>query len=79
MRVRLTQGTYRNTKAYVLDLNEHTLYFSYKTCIGYNGPLGRFRRNNDWGPTTGRHINEMGLRNWPVVSKEEMEKTLGKI
>ena len=79
MRVILTQGTYRNTKAYVLYLNNHDLYFSYETCIAYAGPLGRFRRENDWGHTTGRHINEMGLRDWPVVSKEEMEKTLAKI
>uniref|UniRef100_A0A6H2A5Y9 DUF8033 domain-containing protein n=1 Tax=viral metagenome TaxID=1070528 RepID=A0A6H2A5Y9_9ZZZZ len=75
----LRKGTGRNTQAYRLSLNGHKLYFSYETCIGYDGPLGRFRLQNVWGPTTGRHINEMHLKDWPVVGKEAMEEALKSI
>ena len=79
MKITLNQGTNRNTKAYVVTINEHELFFSYSTCIAYRGPLGHFRLDNTWGPTTGRHINEMGLRNLPIVTEKEMETTLSSI
>jgi len=35
-----------------------TLFFSYKTVIGVFTPDdGAYVRENDWGPTTGKHIN----------------------
>ena len=79
MSIELMKGMDRNTQAHIVHLNDHTLYFSYKTCIAYSGPLGRFRLDNVWGPNTGRHINEMGLREWRIVSAEAMDKTLSKI
>ena len=79
MEITLKKGSHRNTQAHIIYINKHTLFFSYETCIGYIGPLGSFRLKNYWGPTTGRHINEMGLRDLPVVSREKMEETLKKI
>ena len=79
MKISLKKGLERNTQAYILHLNEHTLYFSYRTCIAYSGPSCNFRLSNSWGPTTGRHINEMGLKDWPIVSSQEMERELAKI
>ena len=38
--------------------NTLKLFYSYKTCVGFalnNGQ--RVVRENEWGPTTGRHLN----------------------
>jgi hypothetical protein len=36
------------------------VWFSYKTPIGFMYPgEGRVVRENQWGPTTGRHLNEI--------------------
>lgn len=36
-----------------------TLWFSYETCIAYQLPGQAWPtvRENDWGPTTGKHLN----------------------
>ncbi len=66
---RLHNPTGRNTKAHIVELdNGTTLYFSYETIIAQRLHDGTQERiANSWGPTTGRHFNEMGLRDWPVV------------
>lgn len=39
-----------------------TLYFSYHTVIGFHTyETGTVVRQNDWGPTTGKHINALGV------------------
>jgi len=38
-------------------VNGVCLGFSYRTCVAFNGPDGFTVRPNDWGPTTGRHMN----------------------
>jgi hypothetical protein len=41
-----------------LTLGDLTLYFSYKTVVGFDdGFQGTFVRENEWGPTTGKHLN----------------------
>lgn len=74
--VRFQHGTNRNTKAYIVTVGEHDLYISYETVIAYNGPRTRFRMDNVWGPTTGRHMKEMGVYNYPTLSPEDFEKSL---
>lgn len=33
-------------------------YFSYRTCVAFRGSNGRMVvRENEWGPTTGKHLN----------------------
>lgn len=71
--VRLFNPTGRNTSACVVEIGPHTFYFSYETCIAYAGPLGRARRANTWGPTTGRHFRELGCSGFAVVEPEELE------
>lgn len=36
-----------------------TLWFSYRTCVGFDEYDGRgpVVRENEWGPTTGKHLN----------------------
>lgn len=65
----------RNTKRYEARIGRLVLHFSYGTCVGvvYH-PLGILARvKNHWGPTTGRHMNEAGMRAWPEVSLEELD------
>lgn len=69
--VRLIQVN--NTKAHTLHIGNHALHFSYETCVAYEGPLGRARIENHWGPTTGRHMRQLGVKDFPVVSDDEFE------
>jgi hypothetical protein len=41
-----------------VDVSDLTIWFSYKTPIAFQ-VIGRARivRNNEWGPTTGKHLN----------------------
>lgn len=70
--------TGRNTRASIIDTCDHQgrplrLFVSYDTVIaarGYNadGPDDCARRANDWGPTTGRHFSDLGVKDFPVVA-----------
>lgn len=42
-----------------VETNNVRYWFSYKTCIAYQPLDGspRVVRRNDWGPTTGKHLN----------------------
>ncbi len=67
----------RNTESYAVRVGSLTLYFSYQTVVAfrYNGKL--VVRENDWGQTTGRHLNEIdGGDKSGRVSGEEFEKQL---
>ena len=79
--ITLTPGSNRNTPANIITLNNHTFYFSYETCIAYDGPNSRegARIKNRWGPTTGRHFNEMGVKEYPIVDGDEFEKIISNI
>lgn len=76
MEISLEKGSKRNTKCYIVHIGPHDLYFSYETLIGYDGPIGYFRRENIWGPTTGRHINEMCLDNADIVDKNVFDRLM---
>ena len=54
----------RNTPACAISIGSHTFVISYSTVIAYHGPLGRVRSTNHWGPTTGRHMTEFGVRDY---------------
>lgn len=66
-------GIGRNTKAYETVIGPVTLYFSYNTLIGVHTGTQFARRENHWGPTTGRHINEFGLRDAMIMSERDLE------
>lgn len=66
----------RGTNNTVLFLGRLTLWFSYKTIIAFQlhegiGKKDLIVRTNDWGPTTGRHLNAID-----GGSKEAQEKRL---
>jgi hypothetical protein len=76
----ITNPTNRNTHARVVEYRNVKMYFSYASLIavaGYvDGQYLRFRADNCWGPTTGRHINEMGLRDLPILDSNELHRLL---
>jgi hypothetical protein len=74
--IKLRNPTGRNTPAHIITIGEHDFYFSYETCIAYRGPLVHCRIPNLWGPTTGRHIREMGVYNWPEVDADKFWEAL---
>lgn len=59
-------------KATQIGFCGYTLFFSYDTLVGYAGSEGDCRLGNVWGNTTGKHMARMGILEFPVVSKEEL-------
>ncbi len=63
-------GTYASSNygihALMFSVGTLDVYFSYKTPIAFRAPgIGLVVRQNDWGPTTGKHLNwidSYGLR-----------------
>jgi hypothetical protein len=45
----------------LVTLGPLDIWFSYKTPIAYRLDAGIVARKNDWGPTTGRHLNAVGV------------------
>ena len=46
--------------AVCVSVGEMDFFFSYQTLVGFAKPgLGRIVRDNVWGPTTGKHLNEI--------------------
>lgn len=64
------------TKVYV---GEITLWFSYRTCVAFQEAFGRIIvRENDWGPTTGKHLGMIGTgRREDRIPGVEFERLLG--
>jgi len=60
MEVALRKASNRNTSFHEVTVGPLTLYFSYQTCVAFYPPHGkRVISENLWGPTTGRHLNEL--------------------
>lgn len=64
----------RNTKSYSLNIDDVNLFFSYETLIAASYQDKRARVHNHWGPATGRHMKEMEVAHWPIMSSEELEE-----
>jgi len=76
----LTNPTGRKTEARICTIGGSEFYFSYETCIGFRGQSGNTQHQvrivNSWGPTTGRHFNELGCRDFQTVTQEEFDTIL---
>ena len=65
--ISITNPTGRNTECRAVHIGDTTLFFSYETLIGFDtlneeDEIVAFRVSNAWGPTTGRHFNDCGLK-----------------
>ena len=61
----------------VVNLPDCALAFSYKTLIGVKTHLYGFRwvlAKNEWGPTTGKHLNLLDHFNHERVPQAEVER-----
>ena len=76
--LRLRKGSHRNTQCHIVNIGPHTFYFSYETCMAYAGPASErpIRRANHWGPTTARHMNDMGCAAWTTVDDATLDAIL---
>ena len=77
MNIRLSNPTGRNTKAHIVTVGAMDYYFSYETCIAMRGTSHgvyvEARLPNYWGPTTGRHFNEMGCKDFPQLDQNDFD------
>lgn len=63
-----------------IEIGAHIFYFSYKTVIAFWAPdQGLVVRQNNWGPTTGKHLNAVNADKSRRIPGEEFEKLLSKI
>ncbi len=47
-----------NANCMRVEIGYVTLWFSYQTIIAFYFPIvGKYVRQNEWGPTTGKHLN----------------------
>ena len=82
--ISITNETGRNTDCRTVTIGTVALCFSYETLIGaklYRTPGSvatgvptSFRVSNSWGPTTGRHFNECGLKEALIVPITELHE-----
>lgn len=67
---RYTNSNY-GTHTIQVTIGCYTLYFSYKTLIAFDSPTtGLVCRENEWGPTTGKHMNWVQDKKQRVSSEE---------
>ena len=80
MKIKFTNPTGRNTKAHIVTVGDMEYFFSYETCIAIRGEqhgvFVKARLANHWGPTTGRHFNELGCKDFPVLPDDEFERLI---
>lgn len=64
--------------ALVFDLpNGLRVWFSYKTPVAFWAGANLYVRENEWGPTTGKHLNAIDHGNKKArISGEQFEKML---
>lgn len=74
--ISMTNPTGRHTEARAVHMGKLTLWFSYNTCIAFKYNDYKYRRVNEWGPTTGRHMDEMNVRHFDDVNEDEFNQKL---
>ena len=64
-----------------IELNQQRFYFSYDTLVAFKGydKKGNYYfcvRQNEWGSTTGKHLNAINPNKQERLTSEEFEKQL---
>jgi len=71
--MRLANETGRKTERRTLWIRNRAIVFSYETMVAVFDGTNWFKCDNQWGPTTGRHINEAVPRDAETVSRDRLE------
>lgn len=80
-----TYGNYSSENygahALVVSVGDLDIYFSYKTPVAFRAPgVGLVVRSNDWGPTTGKHLNAIdGGDKKSRIKGEEFERKFAEV
>lgn len=61
----------RNTRLLILRVFDMKLVVSYDTVVAAQFHGKAIRRKNIWGPTTGRHMTEWGVRSYDEIEDPE--------
>lgn len=76
----LVDYTKRKTSAVALDWGNVTLFYSYQTPVAlWRSGFGLVVRENDWGPTTAKHMREARTYcggSWETVSGAAFDQLL---
>jgi hypothetical protein len=76
MIVQFMKGSERNTQCYIFRLAGIEFFISYNTIIAIRSDEGSVRLDNTWGPTTGQHMKEMGVKDFPIVDQETFQHAI---
>ena len=57
-----------------VDMGDVELWFSYRTLIGFRSSGKLYVRYNEWGPTTGKHLNVIPHNKKVRLSSEDFAK-----
>lgn len=69
----------RNTQAGWVAVAGVDILFSYETPVAFAHDKGGLRRDNIWGPTTGRHMTEAQVKHYRAASEEEFNCELNRV
>ena len=67
------KGSQYTGEAYFVRMGNVQLFFSYNTLVGFSDGVNYMRRGNVWGPTTGKHMNYLGIKDFEEVEENELE------
>lgn len=69
--IQFSKATERNSPCFELRISGVVLGISYETVISAHYGNELIRRHNVWGPTTGRHMRELGVKEYTEVDEPE--------
>lgn len=67
------------TPAHVVTIPNLELFFSYETCVAFRTSSELFCCENDWGSTTGKHLNQIQPDKSKRLPRVEFERELDRI
>lgn len=67
------------TNMYQLEHGTLTIWFSYETPIAFLTSQLFVARQNEWGPTTGKHLNVIGANSQGRIPGPEFEARLKQV
>lgn len=74
--MKLYNPTRRNTQCRWLEVESVSVLFSYDTPVALRAPGMSYRRNDDWGPTTRKHMKEAGVADFERLDAREFNEAL---